>query len=349
MGTLTDGSQTENIPRDIYTNGAGEAPPASIFDRYQLATWTVSGFVLAFPAHTIREVGGNRIIRRERPYRDGAKLDDTGSTAKVWTMDVCFNNTIQEPGMDAANNGEKLYPNVLNTMILLFDVHQTGDLVVPTIGKQRVRAESYTRQESYDMPDTAIVSFTFVEDNEDSVDFRSIQAPTANANARQLAESFEFDSQSSAAWNDDIQNLGQLNRQLENLANAPGDVNADVEQQSRNIQGTSRAARRAFSAPAKIGRTLYNDPENSRGPRKLAQQEDLAARAANESRRGRPQLIVIVFTKDTDLFSVSSLTGQDVADLIEVNPEIDPFFIPANEDVHVFATEEFLNASTSTA
>ncbi len=326
----------------------GLPPPRTIFGKYPPGKWTVAGVTHAFPVVSIQEDGGNRIIERKRPYRDGAKLDDTGSEPKKWVLEVLFNNTITEEGVDSLNSRDALYPTVLNKMIASFDTHETGDLVVPTVGKRRARAQSYSRRETTGEQEASLVSFTFIEDNEDNVSAASIQAPSANANASRLADVTTFDAQSAGAWDDNHITLGQLSTQLESLANGPGDVIADLETQSRVIRGTARAARRVFEAPSKAGRRLYNDPDNSRGPRKLHQQEDLAARAAHESRRGRPQLITIVFREDTSIFQVSSQFGQSVDDLMEVNPGIDPFFIPSNTPVRVFATEAFLNASAAT-
>lgn len=323
--------------------------PERVFERYPPAQFTVAGFTLSFPVLRITESGGNRIVERERPYRDGAKLDDVGSVAKRWTLEAIFENTILEKDQQALNNGEALYPTVLNDLIFNFDIHETGDLVVPTIGTQRVRAESYVRSESAEERDQAIVTFVFVEDNEDGVDFRSISQPTANANARRLADDAELDTQSAGAWDGSLQDLDTATRELENLVNGPGEVAQDVDATALRIQGNARRANNTFSEAGKPGRDLFLDPQNSRGPRDLTKQQDMAAREANKSRRGRPQLIIVVFREDTDIFSIAAFVGQDPNDLLAVNPDLDPFFIPALTGVKVFATEALLNGSSSAA
>lgn len=332
--------------KDIGTN-ASPSPELGVFERYPPAQFTVAGRTFAFPVVRISESGGNRIVERERPFRDGAKLDDTGSKAKRWTLDAYFENTILEKDLRAINGGLALYPTVLNDLIFQFDVHETGDLVVPTVGKQRVRAESYTRNEAMDERDAASVTFVFVEDNEDKVDFRSITAPTANANARRLAQSTDLDAQSSGAWDGSLSDLSESMSDLEDQVNAPGEVAQDVDANAMRIQGNARRANRTFSEAGRPGRDLFNDPQNSRGPRKLARQQDLAGRESNKSRRGRPKLIEVVFGEDTTIFRVAAAVGQDPADLMAVNPELDPFFIPKLTAVKVFATESLLNGSKS--
>jgi len=102
------------------------------FEQYSVASWTVNNRTLAFPAKVINDNGGNRIVQRERPFRDGAKLDDTGSRATVWAFEVLFENSIEESGLEI--NAMPLYPDVINAIIESFKTHETGDLVVPTVG-----------------------------------------------------------------------------------------------------------------------------------------------------------------------------------------------------------------------
>jgi hypothetical protein len=328
---------------------AGRQPAdEEVFRRYPPAQFTVAGQTIAFPVQRIQESGSNRIINRERPYRDGAKLDDTGSTAKQWVLEAIFENTIR--GLDSINGGAALYPDVLNDLIFLFDVHETGDLVVPTVGKKRVRATSYQRTESFEARDQAIVTFIFTEDNEDSVDFRSITAPTGAASARRLAETTSFSAQSVGAWDESFENVQEGGENLESASNGPGSVSQDVFTSATQVQGGSIRADQLFKNPARAGRSIMLDPASSSVERNLSQIRDLAARSKNESRGGRPRLIEIVFNSPTSLFRVSGVVHQSFDDLIDVNPTLDPFYIPAFAPVKVFATEELLHgAGASTA
>jgi prophage DNA circulation protein len=322
----------------------------AIFEQLALARWEPDGnseLAIRFAVVSISEDGANRIVERERPYRDGAKLDDTGSKAKRWSVETCWENSLQ-PGTSSvadagglgepqlSNNPEPLYPNMLNLMIASFEIHETGVLTLPTRGQIRCRAEKYSRTESAELRDAAMVSFEFVEDNEDNVNAAAFAKPSVNANARALAETTTFTAQSLGAWGGSLQDLNEFAAGLEGIANFPGDTLADVDQQAGIVVGASNRVQQAFSQP-NDGRDQLNDPESSVLQRKLEHQQDIAAEARANARRGRPNLVAIAFEGPRSIFQVANEFGQDVADLINVNPQIeDVLFIPAGVVVNIF-------------
>jgi prophage DNA circulation protein len=310
-----------------------------VFPDYPVASFKVGNDEYAFPVVSIQESGGNRIIPRERPYRDGAKLDDTGSRPKEWTMMAIFNNNVAlgEDGVSEVNGDQALYPDILNLLIGIFDVHETGTLVVPTIGGQRVRAESYNRVEQDDLRSTAMVQFTFLEDNEDDVAFRIITAPTANANAQRLAESTTFDAQSLGDWDQSFADLETFTADLQALANSPQDTFNDIVNTNERIKGTAKKTLQLSKQAGVPGRNLMITTNGNRTERKVNEEIAIAARLTNDARRGRPQIITIRVTRNTSLFAVSALTEQDVVDLMDINPTLDPLFIPAKTLVKIFA------------
>lgn len=342
------GAETRNTSGQTVGSG-GSGVDQDLFEQLPPGQFTVAGITYAFPITTIKADGENRLIERERPYRDGAKLDDTGSKARRWTLECMFQVTSRESEITTINGGLPLYPDVLNELLLLFFTHETGDLVVPTDGKVRARAQTYSRTETSGERDCALVQLVFIEDNEDSVDFRSLQAPSANANARQLASTTTFDVQSAGAWMPSLADLDQLVGALEDQVNAPGEVAGDVQSSARRIQGNAVRAGQAFKDGARNGRNLFLDPTNSRAERKLVRQRDMSARASNEARRGRPQLATVVFQESTTMFRVSATVNQAFEDLLEVNPELDPYFIPALTPINVFATQDLLNGARNSA
>ena len=346
---LRDTSGTE-----VGASGTSGATEDTIFEKYPPAQFTVAGLTLGFPVLRIQQSGGNRIVKRERPYRDGAKLDDTGSEPILWVMEAIFNNSLilgsqGEQILLGINGGLPLYPDVLNLLISNFDFHETGDLVVPTIGKQRARALSYDRTETFDGRDQAIVSFTFCEDNEDGVDFRSITAPTGGANAKRLAATTELDTESFGSLAEALTQMQSSLIDLEDLVNGPGDAVLDIEAAAMRVEGSGRRANRTFSEAGRPGRDLFLDPANSRGPRKIVRVIDLAARQRNIARRGQPQLTNVVFRNNTTIFRIGAVLGQDPGDLIGINPDLDPSFIPKGTLVRVFVTDALLNGSSSAA
>jgi hypothetical protein len=76
------------FPRPVATSD----DPTAIFEQYPVASFAVRGDPIYFAVESIEEDGGNRIVRRRRPYRDGAKLDDTGSNEKVFTLTARAND-----------------------------------------------------------------------------------------------------------------------------------------------------------------------------------------------------------------------------------------------------------------
>ena len=297
------------------------------FEQYPSAAWDVAGSKLAFPVESINITGGNRIIEQVRPYRDGAKLDDTGSEAVSFTFSAVFNNSLQiysnaEPGLTQTNEGLELYPDVLNLLIYLFDEHETGDLTVPNVGNIRARAVSYSRDATGMERDTERVQFVFKQDNEDNVDAASFTAPSVEANGETLALAAEFDEQSESMWDGSLADLNELAANLEGIANAPGDMWQDMESQANIVMGAHDRVVNAWSNPDDPGRDLLLDPESSGVQRKLNRQKELAGKIRQSGRRGLPAIVTKVYPVSVNIFTVSADVGQSVVTLIEINSQL---------------------------
>lgn len=305
-----------------------------VFPEYEIASWTVGGRKLAFPVKTISQGGGNRIVRRARPYRKGAKLDNTGPREREWTMGVTFEASITEPGLEI--NGVPVYPDLLNLLIESFDADETGDLVVPTIGRVRAKAEVYTRDESFEDRDTGFASFTFVEDNEDSVDFRAIQPPSAAANSRDLGEQTTFDTQSIDSWDQNMADLERFTAELEDVINTPDSVASEVESRSDRVRQLADNALNIFRQRGKMGRNTYEGPRASRVERKLIRIDDMAGRARLESRtEAQAPIVSVIALLPTSLVTIAAAINQEIADVISINPDLDPLFVPKGAVVRI--------------
>lgn len=311
---------------------------AETFEQYEVCSWSVgakSG-VLKFPVANIQEAGGNRIVERNRPYRDGAKLDDVGSNATKWTIEAIFENTLMdgEPGLDAST---PLYPNVLNAVLDTFRIHGTGDLVLPTRGKVRARAESYTRTEAEDHRDYGKLTLVFTEDNEDNVDAQKFSQRTANGSARKLTETTEFDAQSEGKWNTSLADLREFGSELEAFANYPSTTRNDLDSQAAIVVETVNSLfRTADQAERDNSFDSLNDPECSRTQRKLEETRDLAGRSRLNPRNGRNRLVPFLVQGGVDLFTLAATLGQSVTDLLDVNPALDANYVPAGTVIRVF-------------
>lgn len=335
-------SQSENAktPGFTQTRAAAQATE-TIFDKYQIASFTLpNGDKVGFPVQKITQDGANRVIERERPYRQGAKLDNTGSKAITWTFECIFHNSIDEPGLDAFNRQENLYPGVLNTLIEIFDFGLTGDLVVPTIGKVRAKALDYRRVEDVNLFDGATMMLVFKEDNEDNVNARTITAPTINAQGNRMSQKTTFDAESIAISGNGLASLRTAASQLQTAINAPGDTLDDVRTQANTVRHSVDQVDNAFTQSNQEGRDLLTDPTSTDTVRALADLKDTAMRSTNQPRRGRPVLITVVAIRETTLQDVATAFSQNYSDLLSVNPQIpNALSLPVNTVIRIFAND----------
>jgi hypothetical protein len=343
-----------------------------IFEQYHVAQWrsTPESKTYAFPVIDIDEEGGNRVIERERAYRHGCKLDDTGSKARRWSFETIFENSIQEPEMEYINGSMLLYPDVLNELISTFDLYHdvAGDLYVPTRGWVRARLAMYRRKESPDEQDCARLTLQFIEDNEDKIDANAFTMPSVSANARRLAGVTTFDQQSESVWSDDSQSLEGFVQGIEDWMNAPGDNMHEVERQAAAIVGAVDRILMAFSKPVRAvagsngrgssyyvsttaqsevagkgnrtgrtGRDSFRDPESASAVHKLHTEKELAAQSRYDAGRGRLRLITVVFERAQSLVSIANLIGQPFDDLLAANSQLDdPLYIPPKTPVRIY-------------
>jgi hypothetical protein len=347
--TATDGA-VKSLLEDRRKQDDEQDPGPGVFEQYEVASWQVgSSNKRAFPVRTITETGGNRVVKRERPFRDGAKCDDTGAKPRTWALQAIFDNSLSvagsnslgEPDIEDVNSGVALYPDVLNELIESFQLyHDTaGDLVVPTVGKVRARLQDYTRDERPDERDCALVRMTFIEDNEDSVDAASFTGPSVNASASQLAATMEFSSQSDMGWDENMMSLNEFMANLEGLANMPSNFAADIDQQVGQTIGAANRANRAFTRPGVPGRDIFLDPESSVTQRKLEESKEIAYEAKYNYKK-QFNVVTLTFKNAQSLTSISAMLGQDLNVLIDLNTQLaDPFYILPGEPVKVVSDE----------
>lgn len=308
-----------------------------IFEKYPTAEFDVNGQVVAFPVARIEEEHVNRLVHHERIYRPGARLDDTNSKAKVWRLTVeAYNSKWHEGDV----RGEYLYPDDLNKLLDLFDEHETGDLVVPTRGKRRCRAERYTRIEEAGERDFAVVVLTFVEDNEDDAGAAAFQAPSAKSVVVTKANDAARASEDQSPMDPDAATMLRENAAaLESYANAPFDYAGDIEAQVSSItsavdkmEGTF--AKRQEEAEDELY-TLLTDPAASRAGRLLREVSDTASRVLGDKLSEGPDIVTRVLGRDVTLFGLAVTEGMDADRLLELNPGLDPFNVPAGTPISV--------------
>lgn len=308
--------------------------PDTIFEQMALCVWEVTGYRVPIPVKKVSERGGNRIVRRSRQNRDGAKLDDTGSVEKVWTLDADFYNGCLEEGISFSDN----YPDVLNFFIKSFNVHETGTLTIPTIGKRRVRAESYEYNASFEEQDCGIVTITFVQDNEDSLTSSSFSTPSARSVSRRLAEMTTFSAeQNGVALSDSRTGISELAAAVEELITSPFEYLGDLQAQAEQVRSAcARLEEVHTSRRSQVGELLATPP-GAHALRGLIDLRDKAAKVVEEKQSSMPRLISYVVPTQRSIFDVAVQFDQDPTALIAANPEIgDPLALQPRTVVKVF-------------
>jgi prophage DNA circulation protein len=295
--------------------------------------WTVSGEEIVFIAVNIQEEGGNRIVERERPYRDGAKLDDTGSKARRWTVETVWQNTLEE---DDVPVDPPFYPDRLNLMLSSADMHETGDLQLPTRSKIRCRLQSYRRTEDDTVKEMARVTFVFVQDNEDAVDVGVLQYPSAGASVRTMADATVFSLESRGSVLDAITEFEDAVDDLNDAIAAPGELVQDVDQKAARVVRACESVERQVIVTGNFA-TERLDPMSHAALRQLRTMADLAARAANDRRNGLGKIVTVMVETQMSIFDVAVKYGKDPQQLMSWNSHVENFLvIPARTQLRMF-------------
>ena len=311
---------------------------SEIFSKYPTASWRVGdGETLFFPVVDITENGGKRIVQHQRPNRPGAKLQDTGCKARSWTFTAIFNNSIQE----GVQNGVPLYPQRLRQILRSLDTAETGTLVLPTVGKVRARPETYERKESPEQQDTAALSMTFVEDNEESLDRAALNPPSVVATLLKLAEQTTFTLQRNGISDSGL-SLTEFAAEVEGLLLAPGravaDLGAVVRSHRRAIQRMIDAATTAADSDG----GLFSEPRGSEMQRQLRILLDREAAAEDERTSSRPRTVAFVIdVEETSIIEVAARVDQDAEELMDLNAArvADPLYLTRGEVIRIYESQ----------
>ena len=275
-----------------------------------------------FAVLSIKETGGNRLVKGVIPFRRGVKLDSTVEKERSWSIETVWHNTITEKGL---LDSPRLYPERMNAMLKLAKVQATGTLDLPLDRNLRVRCDSYTRVADRGMRDGEVITFEFVEDNED--DEIAAKQASVKATIQTLVEEASFDADSIGGWNGSFEDLTQFASDLQGLMNAPGDAWAGIEQK----------ADRVAAAADKIEGALTGDPDEAPVMAKLVDIADSAARAKSEG-QGSPKTVTRTFPAPTDIYTIAASLGQSPSQLLALNTGLrDPGDIPAGTPVVVLA------------
>lgn len=290
---------------------------------------------IRFPIVDIRDDFGNRIVDQARPFRDGAKLDDTGSEPRVWVVTAIFNNTLEEEGLEG--NPFALYPDAADKMIESFAEHETGDLYLPTIGRVRARAHKGSRTERTDETDQCIMQLTWRQDNEDAVTAASATRATVRGSVVRLGEQTQFSSDESGMWDGSLSDLREFCSELQGIMQAPGRALEDMQAQLRANRRAIRDTLRVQQEVAGQAGEIFT-PRGASVERRLLEIQDVQENAPNEKMAGRPRPVPYVVPTTQSLFAIAAALKQDAEALMDLNASrvADPLSVEAGTVIRVF-------------
>ena len=304
-----------------------------IFELSGVASFTVGGVKLYFPVVSIRERSGKRLAKRARPYRNGVKIDSVGARETTWTVEAVFENSIDEPDIPKS---PALFPDVVDALCAAKDSGDTEDLELPLRGKIRAQLEDYERFETAEERDTARVTFTFVQDNEESIDagsFSSVMHGTMVSASDAAMESL----QGLGSFSEMMDQIDELCADIEAVIAAPGEFVQDIDQAAARLVHLIDRLESQFSRTGTLGRDLLTQPDAWDTVRQLRILKDKTARAISEkaSQRG-PRVVSRRYPTERSLFDIAVDEGQKSSELLAMNPNLDPYSVPANTPVRVW-------------
>jgi hypothetical protein len=299
-----------------------------------IGLWTVEMDEVRFIATSVEETGGNRIVRRERPYRDGAKLDDTGSKPRSWRVETVWNNTFEEDGVQA---GIVWWRDELERFLVSARAHETGDLQLATVGRVRARLEDYSYKEANEYPDTAWVSVLFVEDNEDSVDGTALGVFRPRAAMQAAADQTVFSLELFGSFSQFVEDLENACTALEEAIAWPGEMVQDVDQKAARVVRCVEGIERQFFRTADFGTERLSDPESWAAWRQMRLTADLAARAIEDKSSGVGKVVSIVLDTAMSIFDAAAKYAQDPQQLMDLNSDVEDFLlVPIGTTLRIF-------------
>lgn len=288
------------------------------------------------------ESGSMRIAKRDRPWQNGAKLDDIGANADDFQLRLIFHNDVTEPGMGAEDGGWSNYqpwPNAHDELLDQFHTGTTGTLNLPWKRGIRCKATQWTSVTSAD--DTrggAIVTVTFTTDNEDSLDREALELASVTATTNRDADATSFDMDSLGMFDGSIEDITELAADLVGLLNAPNDELSAILHASQRLRRAVTFVMSSFSS-AVPGRDQMNDADGAGARLRLLGLLDLAGRAEGEALSALPQTRIVVFPRVRDIYSIATEVGQSARTLMSINDAIEDLsYIPAGTPVRILAS-----------
>jgi hypothetical protein len=314
------------------------ADDPEVMTKFPLVTWTPdTGQPIQLAINSIVTSVEARLVKRARPYRKGFKLDSTRRDGLVFTLEAVAFNGCTENGIP-----DPSYPQIPNALEDSIDIDQTGTLVHPRRGPQRVRLKSLKTTETSDVRDAATISLTFWEDTEDAITLQSF-TPSAISSIGSAGTQMLNDAQDLGIWNDDVQDLSDSLDTFTSLLSSAADLADDLAVTIGAIVGLCAAIADTFGEQYDdtlgIGSTVALDPEAAPFLLGLRRISNLASNALKIP--AADPIVSVTYATTVSVFDVAAERGADVGDIISLNtgriPPGDFYAIPPGTSVLVYA------------
>lgn len=310
---------------------------SDIWEKMGPASFQVDGGEqILFLVLDVTDTGGNRIAPRKRPYQRGVKLDTTGAKEGTIEITAPFHNDLSEPGIEGT---VQLYPNRLDALIAAMATGKTGTLHLPWKRNLRVKGESWRRHEtSADMRGGAVLSITFIEDNEDNLDREAFERVSVKANVAREAIIIGSEMEAMGSWDGSLADIQEFASNLAALLNAPSEYAGTILQAATSLRRSILTVFDAINANAP-GVGALGGAEGADTRIKLLGLLELAAGAIDSSRESMPKTRTVTFRIRRDLSSVAAEFKQPYRDLLTINESIeDPNDIPPFTPVKILVS-----------
>ena len=293
------------------------------------ASWVQGGRTYKFVAHFVGEHGANRNPKRVRPFRQGWKLDTTGSDGDEFTIDITVNPDVAEGDITP------VWPDDLQALTDSFKTGETGTLNLPWKRGIRCKPDVWDRVEAGgENRGGGTLRAKFSEDNEDSLDRQAVQLVSVKATIERRVEAAQFDAESEGMDLFAIEDITELAADVVGLLNAPGDVAAALLHAGNRLRLACKTVAEAFTSGVG-GRDQMSGPEGARARLKLLELAELGARAVGEARLRETR--TVTYPRVRDIHSIATELGQNARELITINEQIEDFaYIPAGTPVRVY-------------
>lgn len=313
-------------------------PFPDTFELFGFARYTPAGSrPFNLRAMTASDAYERRIIKRRRPYLDGAPLDDTGAEPDTFDIVALF---AQSDTALSGRAGEAAYPGYHARFLREARKGGTGTLYFPGRGEKRVRLVRRVSTQTAEARNSEVVTLAFLEDLEDGrAGADTFSLPSAKTAPALLLRQFSASAVRIGLGGDLLDLLDDAVTLLEAATRDPFNAAGLIPLRAQRVLDlcgrVRRLSTRAVQPFEGNGDEVFaplTPPDAAEALGLLALLEDAAA-AQKAAVYGTATTRPRKFDRPLSIFDVAALLGQPVDDLIRLNARLPLFGIPPGVEI----------------